>query len=146
VREDYDAHEARVCIHEGRTLDDPRREHRFSEEQYLKSPEEMAELFSDIPEALENTLEIARRCSLDLQLGTYFVSAYPSRSGMSEDDFFLHSSWQGRVDRLDKILDGNATDDAECRKAYEDRLNFELGIIIQMGFPGYFLIVMDFIQ
>src|SRR5690554_5987319 len=146
VREDYDAHEARVCIHEGRTLDDPRREHRFSEEQYLKSPEEMAELFSDIPEALENTLEIAKRCSLELQLGTYFLPAFPTPDGMSEDDFFRHASWQGLEDRLDKILDRNAPDYAERRKAYEDRLNFELDIIIQMGFPGYFLIVMDFIQ
>jgi len=145
-REDFIAHEARVCIHESRTLDDPRRERRFSEEQYLKSPEEMAELFSDIPEALENTVEIAKRCSLELKLGTYFLPAYPTPDGMSEEEFFRHASWQGLEERLEKILDPNAPDYAERRKTYEDRLNFELDIIIQMGFPGYFLIVMDFIQ
>src|SRR5690606_6325988 len=85
-------------------------------------------------------------CSLELKLGTYFLPAYPTPDGMSEEEFFRHASWQGLEERLEKILDPNAPDYAERRKAYEDRLNFELDIIIQMGFPGYFLIVMDFIQ
>ncbi len=145
-KEDFVAHEARVCIHESRTLDDPRRERRFGEEQYLKSPEEMAELFSDIPEALENTLEIAKRCSVEMQLGKYFLPNYPVPEGMTMDEFFRQESWNGLEERLEKILDRDAPDYAERRKVYEDRLTFELDIIIQMGFPGYFLIVMDFIK
>ena len=145
-REDFIAHEARVCIHDSRTLDDPRRERRFSEEQYLKSPEEMAELFSDIPEALENTVEIAKRCSVEMQLGKYFLPNYPIPDGMTMDEFFRQESWAGLEERLEKILDRDAPDYAERRQVYEDRLNFELDIIIQMGFPGYFLIVMDFIK
>ncbi len=142
----FEAHEVRVCISEGRTLDDPRRPRNYSEEQYLKTPEEMAELFSDIPEALENTIEIAKRCSVELRLGKYFLPNYPVPDGMTMDEFFRKISFEGLDERLVKILDPAAADYAERRKVYEDRLNFELDIIIQMGFPGYFLIVMDFIQ
>ena len=144
--EEYEAHEARVCIYEGRTLDDPRRERRYSESQYIRSAEEMAELFSDIPEALENTLEIAKRCNLDLRLGEYFLPDYPVPDGMTMSDFFIEESRSGLLERLISLFDPSAPDFDAKQKVYQDRLNFELDIIIQMGFPGYFLIVMDFIR
>ncbi|WP_444906003.1 DNA polymerase III subunit alpha [Microbulbifer sp. SSSA008] len=143
---EFEAHEVRVCIHEGRALDDPRRERRYSAQQYFRTPEEMWELFGDIPEALENTVEIAKRCSAPIQLGKYFLPEYPIPEGMTEDQFFEKVSYEGMERRLATILDKSAADYAERRQIYEDRLRFELDIIIQMGFPGYFLIVMDFIQ
>jgi len=142
----FEVHEARVCIGEGRTLDDPRRERRYSEQQYLRTAEEMAELFSDIPEALANTVEIAKRCTLDIQLGKYFLPEYPIPEGLTENDFFRKICIEGLEKRLQRILPPDTPNYAERRKVYEDRLQFELDIIIQMGFPGYFLIVMDFIQ
>ncbi len=142
----FDAHEARVCIGEGRVLGDPRRERRYSEQQYLRSPEEMAALFSDIPEAIENTLEIACRCTLALNFGEYFLPEYPIPEGMTTDSFFEKLSLEGLLGRLDKILDKAAEDYSDRKQVYMDRLRFELDIIIQMGFPGYFLIVMDFIR
>ncbi|MGB3611080.1 MAG: DNA polymerase III subunit alpha [Cellvibrio sp.] len=145
-RDEFEVHEARVCISEGRTLDDPRRERRYSEQQYLRSPEEMAELFSDIPEAIANTVEIAKRCNVTIQMGKYFLPEYPIPEGMTEAEFFRKISHEGLEERLERILDKSAPDYAERRKVYEDRLRFELDIIVQMGFPGYFLIVMDFIQ
>lgn len=144
--EQFEVHEARVCIGEGRTLDDPRRERRYSEQQYLRSAEEMAELFSDIPEALANTVEIAKRCNLDIQLGKYFLPEYPIPDGMTENEFFKKVCHEGLEKRLARILSAEASDYAQRRKVYDDRLQFELDIIIQMGFAGYFLIVMDFIQ
>jgi DNA polymerase III subunit alpha len=143
---EFEVHEARVCIGEGRTLDDPRRERRYSDQQYLRSAEEMADLFSDIPEALANTVEIAKRCTINIQMGKYFLPEYPVPQGLTEAEFFRKISHEGLDWRLETILDKTRADYAERRKVYEDRLNFELDIIIQMGFPGYFLIVMDFIQ
>jgi DNA polymerase III subunit alpha len=146
TQDEYEVHEARVCISEGRALDDSRRERRYSEQQFLRSADQMVELFSDIPEALANTLEIAKRCTLDIQLGKYFLPEYPVPDGLTEARFFRKISIEGLEKRLERILDKNAPDYAERRKVYDDRLVFELDIIIQMGFPGYFLIVMDFIQ
>ncbi|WP_193165910.1 DNA polymerase III subunit alpha [Microbulbifer hainanensis] len=143
---EFEAHEVRVCIHEGRALDDPRRERRYSPQQYFRTPEEMCELFSDIPEALQNTVEIARRCSAPIQLGKYFLPEFPIPEGMTENEFFEKVSFDGLERRLEKILDKAAPDYQQRRADYEARLRFELDIIIQMGFPGYFLIVMDFIQ
>ena len=144
---DFEAHETRVCIGEGRALDDPRRPRNYSEEQYLKSPEEMAELFSDLPEALENTVEIAKRCNIDVQLGKYFLPDFPTPNGMGIDDYLRHASFEGLEERLAVLWPKDTTPNyEEKRQVYVDRLNFELDIIIQMGFPGYFLIVMDFIQ
>ncbi|MGI1678860.1 MAG: DNA polymerase III subunit alpha [Cellvibrionaceae bacterium] len=145
-KEDFEVHEARVCITEGRTLDDPRRERRYSEQQYLRTPAEMAELFSDVPEAITNTVEIAKRCNLELVLGKNFLPAFPIPEGMTEAQFFEKISFDGLDKRLEKILDSNHPDYEEQRKEYDDRLRFELDIITQMGFPGYFLIVMDFIK
>lgn len=142
-RSEFDAHEARVCIHEGRTLDDPRREKRYSEQQYLRTAEEMQELFEDLPEALENSVEIARRCNLELQLGEYSLPEFPIPEGLTANDYFSQLSEQGLRDRLAVRSASEVT--ADYRETYAARLKFELDIIIQMGFTGYFLIVMDFI-
>ncbi|SIS78010.1 DNA polymerase III, alpha subunit [Thalassolituus maritimus] len=147
--DDFEAHETRVSIGQGFALDDPRRPRDYSEQQYFRSGEEMESLFSDIPSAIENTVEIAKRCSVEVELGTYYLPDYPIPEGMNEDDFFRKISEVGLNERLDVILAGIPKDSpeyAEKRKPYDDRLKFELDIIIQMGFPGYFLIVMDFIQ
>ena len=144
--DDFEAHEARVCIHDSRTLDDPRRARLYSEHQYLKSSEEMVELFSDLPEAIENTLEIAMRCNLEIELGKNYLPNYPVPEGMTMDDFFRQLSLEGLEKRFEKILNRSADEYPQQRQTYIDRLNFELNVIIQMGFPGYFLIVMDFIK
>ncbi len=149
AREDYEAHEVRVCIHEGRTLDDPRRPRRYSEEQYLRTPAEMALLFADCPEALENSVEIAKRCNLELQLGKNFLPEFPVPEGLTIDEFFTAEARRGLERRFERsLLAGaphSAPDRAERRRVYEARLDLELGVICQMGFPGYFLIVADFI-
>ena len=142
----FDVHEARVCIGEGRALDDPRRERRYSDQQYLKSTEEMTELFSDLPDALANTVEIAKRCTLDIRLGEYFLPEYPIPEGYTENTFFEKISYDGLDKRLERIIGPDDPDKDSKRQEYLDRLKFELDIICQMGFPGYFLIVMDFIQ
>src|SRR5690554_926122 len=144
--EDFEAHEARVCIGESRALDDPRRDRRFSDQQYLRSAEEMIELFSDIPEAIENTLEIARRCSVTVRMGEYFLPNYPVPEGMTMDEYFRKVSEDGLEERLAKTLSKDDPEYESKREAYFKRLTFELDIIIQMRFPGYFLIVMDFIE
>ena len=150
-RDDFWAHETRVAIGEGKALDDPRRERRYTEEQYLKSPEEMAALFSDIPEALENSVMIAERCSVDVRLGEIFLPEFEIPEGMTQDEFFRKVSHDGLTDRLDFLFPAeryprDSDEYKEIDQRYRDRLEFELNVIIQMGFPGYFLIVMDFIQ
>jgi len=150
-REDFWAHETRVAIGEGKALDDPRRERRYTEEQYLKSPDEMAALFADIPEALENSVMIAERCSVDVRLGEIFLPEFGIPEDMTQDEFFRKVSHDGLTDRLDFLFPAERYPrDSDEYKAidqrYRDRLEFELNVIIQMGFPGYFLIVMDFIQ
>lgn len=144
--DDFEAHEARVCINQGRVLEDNRRPKDYSPQQYFRSSDEMAALFADVPEALLNTVEIAKRCNIDIELGKYYLPAYPIPEGMTMDEFFIEISKKGLEERLSTILDPADPDYAEKRKAYDDRLEFELKIIIDMGFPGYFLIVMDFIQ
>jgi len=143
---DFDAHEARVCINEGRVLADSRRPKRFSPQQYLRSSEEMAELFADIPEALENTLEIAKRCNIELTLGKNYLPDFPVPQGLTMEQFFNQQAEVGLEKRLEKILDKQAPDYEEKRKTYQERLQIELDVINGMGFPGYFLIVADFIQ
>ncbi|HIG41615.1 MAG TPA: DNA polymerase III subunit alpha [Gammaproteobacteria bacterium] len=145
-QEEFEAHEVRVCIHDSRTLDDPRRERKYTNQQYLKSAEEMCKLFSDIPEAIENTVEIAMRCSVNIDLGNYYLPEYPVPEGYSTESYFCEVSEAGLEQRLKHILDPTAQDYADQLKAYQDRLSFELGVINKMGFPGYFLIVMEFIQ
>jgi DNA polymerase-3 subunit alpha len=146
AREEFEAHEVRVCINEGRTLDDRRRERRYSEEQYLKSAEEMTALFAEIPQALANTVEIAKRCNVTIQLGKPFLPAFPVPPGMTIEEFFEQRSRDGLEERLQKLLPAGTDPGCSKRKVYEDRLVFELAVINKMGFPGYFLIVMDFIQ
>ncbi|MCB1801421.1 MAG: PHP domain-containing protein, partial [Gammaproteobacteria bacterium] len=144
--DEFQAHEVRVCIHEGRTLDDPRRNKAYSPQQYLRTPDEMAELFADVPEALANTVEIAKRCNLEITLGKNFLPDFPIPDGMTIDEFFREQSRKGLEWRLQRILDPDADDFAERRKPYDERLEIELDVINTMGFPGYFLIVADFIQ
>ncbi len=142
---DFQAHEVRVCIHGGRILDDPRRPRPYSEEQFLRSPEEMALRFADLPEALANSVEIAKRCNLELSLGKYFLPAFPVPAGMTVDDYFVTQSRAGLAARLagrPEPVPGAP----DWRAGYERRLETELGVITSMGFTGYFLIVADFIQ
>ncbi|MCL9782159.1 DNA polymerase III subunit alpha [Vibrio sp. S4M6] len=140
----FDAHEIRVAIHDGYTLDDPRRPKNYSEQQYLRSEQEMCELFSDIPEALENSVEIAKRCNVTVRLGEYFLPNFPTE-GMKIEDFLVKKSQEGLEDRLAFLFPDPAERSAR-RPEYDDRLQIELDVINQMGFPGYFLIVMEFIQ
>lgn len=144
--DDFDAHEVRVCIHNGHTLEDPQRPRQHSPEQFLRTPNEMKLLFSDLPEALENSLEIAKRCNLELNLGKSYLPASPVPAGMTTDSFFRAESRQGLEWRLQSTFNTEAPDFAEQRKVYDERLQSELDVICQMGFPGYFLIVADFIQ
>jgi len=144
-RDDFFAHEARVCIHEGRGLSDADRPRRYSEEQYLKSAAEMAELFADLPEALDNSVEIARRCSLNLKLGETFLPAFPVPEEQSTEEFLRAESRRGLDAILDKRDSGVAAD-LPARDVYYRRLDRELDVICEMGFPGYFLIVADFIR
>ncbi|MFQ1592661.1 DNA polymerase III subunit alpha [Aeromonas veronii] len=142
--DDFDAHEIRVAIHDGYTLMDKRRPRRYSPQQYLRSQEEMAELFVDIPEALENTVEIAKRCNVTVRLGEYFLPNFPT-GDMTTEDFLVAKSKEGLEERLEFLFPDPAVR-AERRPEYDERLDIELKVINQMGFPGYFLIVMEFIQ
>ncbi len=147
--EDYEAHEARVCVSEGEILANPRRVRRFTREQYFKSAAQMCALFADVPSAIANTLEIAKRCNLTLVLGKPQLPNFPippvDGVVMSVDDYFRHVSHEGLKERLVHLYPDAAKREAE-RQRYVDRLEFELNTILKMGFPGYFLIVGDFIQ
>ncbi len=147
--DDYEAHEARVCISEGEILANPRRVRRFTREQYFKSAAQMRELFADVPSAIANTLEIAKRCNLTLVLGKPQLPNFPippvNGVVMSVDEYFRHVSHEGLKERLVHLYPDEAKREAE-RQRYVDRLEFELNTILKMGFPGYFLIVGDFIQ
>ncbi len=157
TRAEFEAHEARVCIHDGALLADPSRVRRYSEEQYLKSPAEMAELFKDAPELLDNTVEVAKRCSLEIRLGASMLPAYPVPAGSSTEDFLREEAARGLRARFMASRSATlvASRDAEpeapaaaeaARSGYEARLDLELGVICSMGFAGYFLIVADFIR
>ncbi len=145
-QKDFEAHEVRVCIHDGRTLDDPRRVKSYSDQQYLRSEAEMLELFSDIPEALENTVEIAMRCNLTVRLGESFLPEFPIPEGETTDSYFRKVATDGLEKRLQILIDKDDPEREAKRKVYFDRLQTELDVICEMGFPGYFLIVADFIQ
>ncbi len=140
--DDFEAHEARVCISTGRVLDDPKRPRDYSPEQYLKSTEQMQALFADLPEALENTVELARRCTMQMHLGTYYLPDFPVPEGHTLDSWITLQSEEGLAKRLDTapLAPGHT------REGYFERLAIELGVICTMGFPGYFLIVADFIN
>ena len=137
---DFEAHEARVCIQEGSLLADPTRRRRYSAQQYLRTPAQMAALFADVPEALSNSVEIARRCNLVLKLGEARLPEYPVPAGSSAAQFLRDSARAG-LDR--RLAAGSAV---AARERYYERLASELDVICQMGFAGYFLIVADFIR
>lgn len=144
--DDFDAHEARVCIHEGYTLGDPRRPKRYSQQQYLRSAEEMAALFADIPEALENTVEIAKRCTVELQLGRSFLPRFPIPGEKTTEEYLSELAEQGLVERFAILFKDTVADLEIKRQQYLERLKIELDVINSMGFAGYFLIVADFIR
>ncbi|MCP5181000.1 MAG: DNA polymerase III subunit alpha [Pseudomonadales bacterium] len=151
LADDFEAHETRICIHQGRTLNDPRRERGYAAEQYLKSAQEMQALFADVPEALANTVAIAQRCNVVLELGRYYLPNYPVPADESLESHLDRMAEEGlarRMARLPTVVAG-AQDQSEALRArdaaYRERLAFELGVIKQMGFAGYFLIVMEFI-
>ena len=144
-KDDFTAHEARVCIAEGYTLGDTRRPRPFTPEQYFKTQAEMAELFADLPEALANSVEIARRCSIELTLGKNFLPQFPTPDGMSLDDYLVQQAREGLERRLEQLFPDPA-ERAGRRPEYDARLKIETDTIVQMGFPGYFLIVADFIN
>ncbi|WP_428424948.1 DNA polymerase III subunit alpha [Methylibium sp.] len=147
--DDYEAHEARVCIAEGETLTNPRRVKRFTREQYFKTAEQMAVLFADVPSALANTLAIARRCNLSLTLGKPQLPEFPTPmvdgQRMAPEAYFRHASHEGLNERLAQLYPNEAERELQ-RGRYVERLDFEIETILKMGFPGYFLIVADFIN
>lgn len=144
-KEDFIAHEVRVCIAEGYTLADPKRPKRYTEDQYLKSPEEMMSLFADIPSAIENTVEIAKRCNVDDILSKPQLPLFETPKGMSLDDYIDHLAHDGLEERLEFLYPDEAKRN-EVRPRYLERLEYELSIIKKMKFPGYFLIVQEFIN
>jgi DNA polymerase III subunit alpha len=145
ARRDFEAHEARVCIQEGRLLDDSGRARRYSEEQYLKTPHEMAALFADLPGAIEQSVEIARRCSLDIPLGRSFLPDYPVAEGRSITEHLKQAASDGLAERLAAVNRGRPRLKSVALEDYDRRLALELECICGMGFAGYFLIVADFI-
>lgn len=144
---DFQTHEVRIAIAQGRSVRALREDLNppCTQHQYFKSSEEMAELFSDIPQAIENTVRIAALCSVDLTLGKSFLPNFPAPDKMSEADYLEKTSYEGLEERLAYLFKNKDEIDAK-RPTYVERLKFELGVINQMGFPGYFLIVADFIK
>ena len=145
-QKDFDAHEVRVCINQGRVLDDSRRPRNYTNQQYLRTAEEMQALFADIPEALINSVEIAKRCNVELKLGDNYLPDFPVPPGKTLASYFKEASLLGLEERLKQSPAVGKGTEAENRAAYLQRLELELNVIIQMGFPGYFMIVADFIQ
>jgi DNA polymerase III subunit alpha len=142
---DYEAHEARVCIAEGEILANPRRTRKFTREQYFKSQAQMEQLFADLPSAIANTLEIAKRCNLVLNLGKPHLPDYPTPNGMPIEEYFRFASHEGLKERMLHLYPDAARREQEMPR-YVQRLEFEIDTIVKMGFPGYFLIVGDFIN
>ena len=147
--DDFEAHEARVCVAEGETLGNAKRIKRFSREQYFKDQAQMQALFADVPSAIANTLQIAKRCSLKLEMGKNYLPDFPTPEvngqPMAMADYFRQASFDGLQQRLLALYPDAGQRDAQ-RARYVERLEFEIGVILGMGFPGYFLIVADFIN
>ena len=139
-QDDFESHEARVCIHDGAFLADSGRVRRYTRQQYLRTPQEMQEMFADVPEALANSVEIARRCTLPLKLGEARLPKYPVPGGTTTEDFMRSEATRGLEERLAGVVDPSQWGE------YRERLRIELDVICQMGFAGYFLIVADFIR
>ncbi len=146
-QDDFEAHEARVCIREGYTLADPRRIQQYSRQQYLRSADEMATLFADLPCALANTVAISKRCNVMLDLGKNYLPNFPVPPNSSVEEYLTHLSEQGLEERLKQLFRLRSEEELQtARPEYEQRLQIELQVINNMGFAGYFLIVADFIQ
>jgi len=143
--DEFDAHEARVCVAEGETLANPRRIKRFSREQYFKTQAQMQALFADVPSAIANSERIAQRCNLQLTLGVARLPDFPSPDGSPPEDYFRRASHEGLERRLRALYPQAAARDAQ-RARYVERLDYEIETIRKMGFAGYFLIVADFIN
>jgi len=143
--DDFKAHEARVCIAQGYVLGDRRRPRPFTAEQYFKSQDEMSKLFADIPQALENSVEIARRCNLEIELGKNRLPVFPTPPGTTLEQYLRQQAMAGLERRMANRYSEQATREREAAR-YRERLAFELETIVQMGFAGYFLIVADFIN
>ncbi len=141
-KEDFEAHDARVCIHDSCLLSAKDRPKKYTEEQYLKTPTEMIELFYDIPEAVQNTVELAKRCTVELSLGKVFFPNFPVPDNFNTDSYLGYLASQGLVKRFEYYLSQKQA----SRKDYEARLDLEVKVITDMGFSGYFLIVADFIS
>jgi DNA polymerase-3 subunit alpha len=142
---DFEAHEARVCIQRGDILDDPRRPKNYTEEQFFRSKEEMLELFSDIPEALINTVKIAEKCNIDLELGKFYLPDFEVPNDYSREEFLRKISKEGLLKRI-KDLQGSADSYELEEHTYIKRLDYELDMICKLDFAGYFLIVADFVN
>jgi DNA polymerase III subunit alpha len=146
-KEDFEAHEARVCIHEGYSLADPRRTKQYSAQQYLRSAEEMEALFCDLPSAIQNTVEISKRCTVKLDLGNNYLPNFPIPEGSTVESYLSHLSALGLEERLVQLFKNKSAEALQASRAeYDKRLQIELTVINNMGFAGYFLIVADFIQ
>ncbi|RPH58297.1 MAG: PHP domain-containing protein, partial [Burkholderiales bacterium] len=148
-RDEFRAHEARVCIADGEILANPRRVRRFTDEQYFRSQDEMAGVFADLPEALANSVEIARRCNLSMVLGKAQLPQFPTPPGVTLDDYMRRLAREGLAQRMARLFPEADTPPerlAARREQYGQRLEYECDTIVQMGFPGYFLIVADFIN
>ncbi|MFT0850895.1 DNA polymerase III subunit alpha [Achromobacter sp. F4_2707] len=143
--EDFRAHEARVCIAEGEQLGNAKRARRYTDQQYMLSSEEMARRFADVPSAITNTVEIARRCNLTMQLGKAYLPDFPTPDGVTLDDYMVQLAEEGLERRMQQLYPDEAERQAQY-PTYRERLEWECTIIIKMGFPGYFLIVADFIN
>jgi DNA polymerase-3 subunit alpha len=143
--DDFKAHEARVCISQGYTLGDQRRPKQFTPDQYFKTQDEMAKAFADVPQALANSVEIARRCNLEIELGKSRLPAFPTPKGVTLEQYLKKQAEEGLQRRLEKLFPDEAQR-KEQAPAYRERLQFELAMIVKMGFEGYFLIVADFIN
>ncbi len=141
-RDDYEAHEARVCVSQGYTLDDQHRPRDYTEQQYLRSAQEMITLFSDLPEAIENTVQLAMRCNVHFRLGDFFLPHFPIPNGSSEESVLSEMATEG----LNRRLQERGIKEEKRTKMYQDRLVTELAVIRNTGYPGYFLIVHDFIR
>jgi len=147
--DDYEAHEARVCISDGEILSNPKRVRRFTRDQYHKTAQEMIALFADLPSAVANTLEISKRCNLTLVLGKSMLPEFPTPLVNGEklaiDAYFRYASHEGLKQRLIHLYPKEDEREKQ-RPVYEARLEFEINVILKMDFPGYFLIVSDFIH
>ena len=146
TRDDFAGHEVRVCIHQGHVLNDPRRPKHYGEQQYLRSAEEMCELFKDIPEAVENTLAIAKRCNVRLSFGKNVLPEFPIPEGETTEAYFRKQAQEGLETRLRQVLHNEEPHYENQRQGYQQRLDIEIDVITRMGFAGYFLIVADFIK